>query len=75
MPVAYTEDELNETIRRLEAGMARVERGVTFSDRSVTYTSRAELLASIAYYRSLLADATGVRRRNRQFRPIVGKGL
>ena len=71
--MAYTADELRTTIGKLEAALMRGERSVTFADRSVTYKDAGEITASIAYFKSLLAETST--KRSRQTLGVAVKGF
>lgn len=71
--VALTEAEIRLAITALETALARGEDTVQFSDRLVRYKSNSAILDAIAYYKSLLAEATGGR--SKQFRGVACNGF
>lgn len=68
-----TEDEIRDSISKLETALAKGEDTVQFADRMVRYKSTSALTTAIAYFKGLLAEVTGGR--SKQFRVVARNGF
>ncbi len=72
--MAYTQQELQTIIARLETALGRGELTVEFGDRRVTYQSAEEIRSRITYFTGLLNTVTGTTRPKQAF-AVASKGF